>query len=251
MWPAVPLLVIACMSIALFAYHARLPGPNAVVLGDKLWLPARWGHEKQEWLLSLKERVIKRLGCALYLALAVLGVLTMGWLRGVGLLVVAGFIGLWLGSRSEQPAAPLLAVAVARARQRAAAFRESGYAVSASAAEDLAARIERYLQRAPTVTTAEISRLPRPHHPANVADLLDAWWRGRAEDNFEDDSDMEFAGWLESSEWSPFPDDPHEQRRVALLERVKQEIIAGGRELYADDLRFSQLVEELRAFAES
>lgn len=234
---------IAGVAISLTAYKGRLPGPNATLLADRLGIPARWNHELRNWLLSPKERLVERLGCASYLALAVFGVLEIGWLRGVGLLLVAGLIGLWLGARSNQPAGPLLETAVGRARKTAATFLASGDEDRASAASDLAERIVRYMRRAPTLTAAEISRLPRARRPSEIADLIEGWVRNRSLDDSQELSD-----WLESEEWSPFPEDTNESRRVQLLERVKREIIAGGGEQYADDERLIALAAELRAF---
>jgi len=94
------------------------------------------------------------------------------------------------------------------------------------------------------LTTAEIGSLPHPTRPSDIADLLEGLWRNHDRDDAE-----ALREWLEREEWSPFPHEPHEQRRVQLLMQVKQEIVAGGGEQYANGAQLTALVAELRAFA--
>ena len=249
-WWLLPVLGVASATIALFARVDRLPGPVASGLALHLGLPARWEGEAAAWLFSRTERRMRRLGCTMFLVLPLVGVLTIGWLKGAGALLAAVIASAWISTRARSPAGPLLEVAAARARERASRLEESGYAISARAAQDLAERIDRFRRQNPELTVGDIGRLPERHRPTQVADTLEAWWRGRSTGVYWDDADMDFPAWLTSEEWMPFADDPNEQRRVQLLERVKRELIAGGGERYADETRFAALLAELRAFEE-
>jgi hypothetical protein len=239
------LFIIASVAVGLlFYYRVCLPGPIATLLAYRLGLPARWDREIRAWLLSPNERLIGRLGGASYVVCLIVGVLSIGWLWGLVLVAATGIIGWWISSGGARSAAPFLAIAVARARERASAFRLSGDGARAGAADDLAARIERYARQAPMLTTAEIGSLPHPTRPSDIADLLEGLWRNHDRDDAE-----ALREWLEREEWSPFPHEPHEQRRVQLLMQVKQEIVAGGGEQYANGAQLTALVAELRAFA--
>jgi hypothetical protein len=250
MWRLLLVLGTGCATIALFTRVDRLPGPVASGLAPHLGLPARWEPDTASWLWSGTERRMRRLGCAVFLLLPIVGVLAVGWLKGLGALLATGIATIWLSTKGRSPAGPLLLVAAARARQRASALRESGHAISALAAEDLALRIDRFQRQNPELTVGDVARLPERHRPTEVADTLELWWRGRSTGVYWDDADMGFTAWLKSREWTPFADDPTEQRRVQLLERVKQELIAGGGEQFADETRLTALVAELRAFEE-
>jgi hypothetical protein len=233
-------------------------------LASLINVPGPWTSEAWLWLQTRADRRLATLQAVLRLTLLVTAIVSLGWIMGVGLVVVSYVAGVIVGSRRAQPVMQVgysLERAASIVRANAQMLHATGDGDQARAAGEYAARIDFlrdiYGRLAPIVfaqlempadlaLTLELYYLPLTLVAADSEMPADE--RRESPPRTRGDLHYGFPNWL-YSEIRPLLTHPYEQSRVDCLERVRQEILAGGGTAYQDLGRIQQIVAELRRTA--
>ena len=210
-----------------------------VILG----LDSRWWATAARWITPADYLLWLGSAWTFSAALFVALVWFAGWMAALGgaLLVLVLGVGGALRFRLDYP--PLAAMVGALRpglAARAAGLRANGQRDAAEAVGLFQARCGRLL---PGLAIADIDcYMSAPQ----LAAILEDWAAPSPSSNEGDLQDL-VRFWL-STPIQRFWRDPWEEGRVALLERVRQEILAGGGVAYRNDTRLAELIAELRAY---
>ena len=264
------LLVVLSFALALLtgaitawrAAHSDHFDPE--LLGSLIAVPTPWLGKVPGWLQTRADARLAMVQTALRLTLLATAIVTFGWFMGIGLVVVSFVAGFIVGSRRDQHSMQIgrsLERAASIVRTNAQILRAAGDGEQAHAASEYATRIDFlrdiYGRLAPLVFAQLVM-------PAELALTLESYYlpealiaadsemppeeRRESPPRTRGDLHYGFPNWLQS-EIRPLYTHPYEQSRADCLERVRQEILAGGGIAYPDLGRIQQIVAELRRTA--
>ena len=243
MWPLISIGSLALMASVVFAdalLEARNSGAIDFAL-RKAGVSLEDPHEVEAWLLVPRAHALACAPIATLWATATIGgLLGSGWrgalsagLGGAFTAWVAAVGGATVGAPRGSIHAPLQVVA-ARAEARAREFGRAGDPARAGTAGLIAQRLRIILLRCPSMTYAGLQAY---YPPTEVAAILWAYY-------FEGSDDYDLGKWL-ARPATPFWLGEDEERRCALLNAVREELLAGGGVRYADRERVKVIIAQL------
>jgi hypothetical protein len=242
-WLGVGGLLGASVVAVAQVYRRGAPLARLRCLPVILGLEPRWWVAAARWITPAD--YFLWLGVAWALGALLFGVLLSfaGWMAALGgalLLLVLVRCGALCFRRDDPPLAVLAGALRPGLAARAAGFRAKGQRDAADAAALFQARCGRLLPGLALTDIDFYTSAPQ------LAAMLEDWAAPSLESNEDDLRDL-LRVWLQTPTQA-FWQDSWEQGRVALLERVRQELLAGGGLAYRNDPRVAELVAELRAY---
>jgi hypothetical protein len=226
----VVLTVTAGMSEAI---HERRAG-----IAERVWAKADYPRTARAavkaWLVPQRLLGVSLLYLLLCVIVVIGAIVAGGVAAGLVLALFLSFFALVIGGSAGRavvmrlgPATPQLLWLTRRATAKAVADQDT-------VARAVAQWIEWFDERAPSVTVATLDGY---YTPKQVAGLLADHYTGGADEH-------ELSVWLKATN-PPLWAGPEEDSRVALLERIRDEMLAGGGERFADLDRVRGFMDEL------
>lgn len=242
--PSIVVAVLGLGATIITAWRAHgPPGLSLDALPGNVGVPLRWWNETSALASTPGSRHLSRIQAFLVLGFFVASIASLGWLRGSALVILSQVAAAVVAGKTrdhESQIGPALQRVAAQARANAHRLRLAGDLERAAGAEDLALRVDRFQAAYAHLSPEEFGDFTPP---GEVANMLQSFFLA---DDVLDDADLDLPRWLAAGVRSYSPH-PREQARVALLERVRLELVAGGGTDFADPERIKQLVTELRA----
>ena len=236
---------LAFVGLALTAGILEATHERRASIAEQVWVKADYPRAAR---VAVGAWLVPRRGVAAYLlyllaCIVVVGgaVVAGGAAAGLLLALLLSFFALVVGGSAGRAIAMRLGSATAqlrrlalRARTQAERFSAAGEADQNAVALAIARWIEWFIERAPGVTAATLDSYYTPKEVAGL--LVDYFTRGADERTLK--------RWLARAD-VPLWAGPDEDSRVALLERIGNELVQGGGTHFADLDRVSAFVEEL------
>jgi hypothetical protein len=228
----------ALVVLALTAGMSEAIRERRAGIAERVWAKADYPRSARPavkvWLVPQREVGAILLYLLLCIAVVTGAVVAGGVAAGLALALLLSFFALVIGGTAGRavamrlgPATPQLLWLARRAATKAAADED---AVALAVAQ----WIEWFDERAPSVTAATLDAYSTPKQVAGV--LADHYF-GSADEH-------ELRVWLRRAD-APLWAGPEEDSRVALLQRIRGEMLDGGGERFADLDRVRAFVDEL------